>query len=430
MTACESRLCYWTSHCVRKSFDPFGDGLHVAKAPRTAGDQLWWWEPGDVWKSWYRSWTFYKTAKEFSEKSGAIQCATFLHVAGPAAQHVYASWTIATKDKDDIAKLEDKFARHGSPFNNITVNRYRSNSCSQRETEIFSTYLTVLRDLLKHCEYGDLESDLLRDKIVCGIRDKIVREHLLRTPDLKLKGATDICVAAEESVGLMRTLHISSPAAEVDVVKQSRVTAQAGAQPGSALNMRMSSFSGHRSSTSTSEFVHCQFCMYKHPKRKCPAFNKLCYRCGQHNHFEKSPKCPMFNPQGTSCTKGQSVRHRIENKHLVHQVTDILVQDSQDEDLDLYDVAEFSGTIYTEQPSGLDEFYIDSVDFSSKMTVADWCEPGKVNNQNNVFKLDSGAQINVIPEGFVDVNACHMTKPRTMLKSYTGHVIENIGCAD
>ena len=104
------------------------------------------------------------------------------------------------------------------------MNRYRFNSRNQRETETFSTYLTALRELVKDCEYGDLESDLLRDRIVCGIRDEKVRERLLRTPDLKLKGATDICVAAEESVGLMCTLHISSPAAEVDVVKRSRVS--------------------------------------------------------------------------------------------------------------------------------------------------------------------------------------------------------------
>ena len=67
----------------------------------------------------------------------------------------------------------------------------------------------------------------------------------------------------------------------------------------------------------------------------------------------------MFNPGGASRTKGQSVRHHGKNKRLVHQVTDIPVQDSQDEDLDLDDVAEFSDTIYTEQPYGLDEFYVD-----------------------------------------------------------------------
>ena len=64
------------------------------------------------------------------------------------------------------------------------------------------------------------------------------------------------------------------------------------------------------------------------------------------------------------------------------------------------------------------------------MTVDDWCEHGKVNNQNIVFKLDSGAQVNVIPERFVDANACHMTKLWTVLKSYTGHFIENIDCVD
>ena len=298
-----------------------------------------------------------QNASELLEKSDTIQCSTFLHMAGPAAQHVYESWTIANEDKDGIAKLDDKFVKHCSPCKKITVNRYRLNSRNQRKTETFSTYLTALRDLVMDCEYGDLESDLLRARMVCGVRDEKVRERLLRTPDLKLKGATDICVAAEEFVGLIHTLHISSPAAEVDVVKRSCVSAQVKAQPGSQFNMRMSSFSGHRPTTSTSEFVHCQFCMYKHPKRPHPAFNELCHKCGQHNHFEKSPKCPMFNPGGTSRTEGRSVRHHVKNNCLVHQVMDKPVQDSQDEDLDLYDVAEFSDAKNTEHPSGLDEFY-------------------------------------------------------------------------
>ena len=56
-----------------------------------------------------------QNASELLEKSDTIQCSTFLHMAGPAAQHVYESWTIANEDKDGIAKLDDKFVKHCSP---------------------------------------------------------------------------------------------------------------------------------------------------------------------------------------------------------------------------------------------------------------------------------------------------------------------------
>ena len=44
-----------------------------------------------------------------SEKSQKIQCNVFSHVAGPAAQKVFSTWTIPDDEKDKIEPQITKF---------------------------------------------------------------------------------------------------------------------------------------------------------------------------------------------------------------------------------------------------------------------------------------------------------------------------------
>ena len=59
-----------------------------------------------------------------SEKSQKIQCNVFLHVAGPAAQKVFSTWTIPDDEKDKIEPLITRFKTYCEGKRNITVIRY------------------------------------------------------------------------------------------------------------------------------------------------------------------------------------------------------------------------------------------------------------------------------------------------------------------
>ena len=45
--------------------------------------------------------------------------------------------------------------------------------------ESIDHYITDIIKLAEHCQYGELKDDLIRDKLVSGIRDDKVREKLL-----------------------------------------------------------------------------------------------------------------------------------------------------------------------------------------------------------------------------------------------------------
>ena len=60
-------------------------------------------------RDWHRSYQIYAIANGVSEKSQKIQCNIFLHVAGPAAQKVFSTWTIPDDKKDKIEPQITKF---------------------------------------------------------------------------------------------------------------------------------------------------------------------------------------------------------------------------------------------------------------------------------------------------------------------------------
>ena len=58
-------------------------------------------------------------------------------------------------------------------------------------------YVTALRKIAEHCEYGEILNDMLRDRLVCGIADKRVQNRYLRETKLTYTEARDMALAAE-----------------------------------------------------------------------------------------------------------------------------------------------------------------------------------------------------------------------------------------
>ena len=54
-----------------------------------------------------------------------------------------------------------------------------------------------IRALAETCDFGALKDQLIRDRIVCGVRDNAVRRKLLQESKLTLEKCIDICHAAE-----------------------------------------------------------------------------------------------------------------------------------------------------------------------------------------------------------------------------------------
>lgn len=79
-------------------------------------------------------------------------------------------------------------------------------------------WVTDLRTRASTCEFGAQKDHLIRDKIVFGTRDELVKERLFREPNLTLETAMDICRGAEASRYQAKVMAKDSTRLEVQVV--------------------------------------------------------------------------------------------------------------------------------------------------------------------------------------------------------------------
>uniref|UniRef100_A0AAR2KSV2 Uncharacterized protein n=1 Tax=Pygocentrus nattereri TaxID=42514 RepID=A0AAR2KSV2_PYGNA len=52
-------------------------------------------------------------------------------------------------------------------------------------------------DIVKHCEFGYVLSDTIRDRLVCGLRSEAIQKRLLSESNLTLQKATEFSVSME-----------------------------------------------------------------------------------------------------------------------------------------------------------------------------------------------------------------------------------------
>ena len=90
----------------------------------------------------------------------------------------------------------------------------------QESGESYDQYRTALRKLADSCDFASITPDeILRDRLVFGIRDSKTRERLLREPSLTLKRTDEICHAAESMTTQLKLVE-DGQGANVSAVSQ------------------------------------------------------------------------------------------------------------------------------------------------------------------------------------------------------------------
>ena len=126
----------------------------------------------------------------------------------------------------------------------------------------------------------------VRDRIICGIQDRRLREELLKIPDLDLQRCLSICRAAELSKTRTKTLEEGEAVNSLkDQTRRGKVSAKKSHDK--SFNKRRENADRNARDSSPNEVLRCKFCGGKHraAKKSCPVFGKMCSVCGRMNHF-------------------------------------------------------------------------------------------------------------------------------------------------
>ena len=113
------------------------------------------------------------------------------------------------EQRNDIETVLLKFRTYCEPRKNIVFERYQFWNRNQNASEPIDQWVTDLRSKAAKCEFGTFESDMIRDKVVFGVRDERIKERLLREADLTLNKALDVCRAAETSTQQIEAMGVT-----------------------------------------------------------------------------------------------------------------------------------------------------------------------------------------------------------------------------
>ncbi|KAM7281966.1 uncharacterized protein ISCGN_002124 [Ixodes scapularis] len=171
------------------------------------------------------------------------------------------------------------------PRRNVVYERAMFNTRSQLETETVEEYVTALHGLATTCNYGPLKEELIRDRLIVGLRDSRTSEKLQLDPDLDLQKAI---TAARQSEVIKKQQAELRPTKEkdanVDRIAAKNGTAARPAQRGTERsNVRTRS---KKTATPKPKGKPCRWCGREaHPRSVCPAKNAGCNRCKKKGHF-------------------------------------------------------------------------------------------------------------------------------------------------
>ncbi|KAG5893576.1 hypothetical protein JTB14_028343 [Gonioctena quinquepunctata] len=151
------------------------------------------------WKKFKAAYKLYIVASGCSAKEDKVKAAILLHIIGNGAREILETLSLTEDEKQDEDKILQEFEKYFVPKTNVSIERHKFNTRCQLEGEYFDLFLKDLRTIAASCNFGQLQSSLIKDRIVCGISDKRIKDRLLREQNLELNKAIEICKAAEES---------------------------------------------------------------------------------------------------------------------------------------------------------------------------------------------------------------------------------------
>ena len=219
---------------------------------------------------------------------------------------------------------------------NVIFERACFNRRVQKREESVEQYIAALHRLADTCNYGDLTEDLIRDRLVVGIRDTKLSSQLQMDPNLKLETAM-------------------TKVRQNEAAKEQRQQLQAGDSKADPIVLEVNRLGGANRARRQSE---------KPPILQKPSKQSKCKRCGK-NHQSGTDNCPAKDAQCFRCNR---------KGHFSSQC--------------------LSKTVAATE-SRIDAAYLDVVQSDSEQG---WSATVQVTGIPVLFKLDTGAEVTAISE--------------------------------
>ncbi|XP_053383662.1 uncharacterized protein LOC128549912 [Mercenaria mercenaria] len=223
-------------------------------------------------------------------KDEPVQITYLLLWMGQKGREIYKTLVLTADQKKSVKATADAFEKHVQPKSNPVFARFKFNNEVQGEYTM-EQFITRLKILANDCSYGEAyKEDLIRDRIVFGVKSSKIREKLLTVGEkLTLAKAVDICQTVEYAQEQMNNMQESS---SINYVRKTTHKKE------ESRKQDIKCKGGSRKSTENKPDVahkSCQNCGQFHGDKQCKAKGVQCRNCKKWNHYARVCRSKRVN---------------------------------------------------------------------------------------------------------------------------------------
>ena len=227
------------------------------------------------------------------------QVPAFLSLIGPKIYGLVKDLVSPKSPKDcTFDELVKTLESHYKPQVLVIYERFKFYKRVQENHENVSTFVAALKSLAATCDFGSQLEEMLRDKLVMGLKEESTQRVLLTEKQLTFSRAVEIAVAREAADKDVREFGQKSNAnnREVHSVKTTNKSY--------SFPKKKSNLGGREKEKVKKPEKPCQGCGKGHWKSDCPFKDAECYLCKRTGHISKM--CYSKNKPNTSNFKSKS----------------------------------------------------------------------------------------------------------------------------
>ncbi|UYV75192.1 K02A2.6-like, partial [Cordylochernes scorpioides] len=305
------------------------------------------------WPKWRKRFERYLVVSGMKKKEEADKIDLFMYLMGDRADDIFR--TFKFEKEEEATKIDSVLKAFDSHFcvrKNIIYERAKFNSRIQEDREPVDEFITSLYKLADSCEFEGLHEQLIRDRIVVGVRDKALSERMQLDSELTL----------EKAVKLVR---------QQEAVRQQQVDLQ---RPSTSQKVNQVTFNSKKQSPKQQQ----------QPSRKKDKSAKTRSRC---------PKCGGFtHREGQACrAEGQKCNLCSKTGHFAN-----CCPDKQAKTAEVKAVSELDEEIgFLLEVSAVEDS--SNLDNDEDECRRRWAAEIQVNGKKVKFKLDSQADVTCVP---------------------------------
>ena len=243
------------------------------------------------WPKWRRRFEQFRKASGLIRQPADQQVSMLLYCLGEDAEDVLISTNIREDQRDSYDSVLQHFDDFFKVRKNVIFERAKFNSRSQGEGESVEEFITALYQLVETCDYGLMKEEMLRDRIVVGIRDRALSEKLQMDSELTLEKAKK-AARQKEAVNDQHKQMQGGQETTLAAIKRR----PSHPRRGGLHQHKQATPSGNPRGASKAK--QCKRCgRGQHPLDRCPARDAICHKCNHKGHF--ASQCLTKSTTGT-----------------------------------------------------------------------------------------------------------------------------------